>query len=157
MMASPFVFSFSPPSSPNPTLYGDVINYARQVDSEIAALNTDMAAQQGASKVTLPADFIVARNAFCAEWIAFFSAYQEWGYLTQLPSGAWDQVAQYESKNEDWVKKFQDIGGKRSGAPPQDRPQGADVAGAVKWGAAAVIAAAAAYGIYEFVGKRRSN
>lgn len=157
MMASPFMFSFTPPPSPTPTLYGDVINYARQVDAEIASLNQDMASQQAAGKVAIPPDFIAARNAFCAEWIAFFAAYQEWGYLTQLPSGAWDQVAQYESKNEDWVEKFKALGGKRSGSGPQDRPQGADVSGAVKWAAAAVIALAAAYGVYEFVGKRRSN
>ena len=154
MMASPFMFAFTPPASPTPTLYGDVINYARQVDAEIASLNADMAAQQKDGRVSLSADFIAARNAFCVEWIAFFNAYQEWGYLTQLPSGAWDQVAQYESKNEDWVKKFQAIGGKRSGSAPQDRPQGADVAGAVKWGAAAVIAGAVAFGVYSIAGKR---
>jgi len=154
MTTSPFLFSFTAPQSPTPTLYGDVINYARQVDGEIASLNADMTAQQSAGRVSLTPDFIAARNAFCAEWIAFFNAYQTWGYLTQLPSGAWDQVAQYESKNEDWVKKFEAIGGKRSGSAPQDRPQGTDVAGAVKWGAAAVIAGAVAFGVYKIAGKR---
>lgn len=146
MATSPFTFTFGfmPPHSPTPTLYGDVINYGRQVDAEIASLNNDMAA----GKIALSPEFVITRNAFCAEWIAFFGAYQDWGWATGLPSGAWDQVGQYQAKNEAWKEQFRALGGKPTGPGPQERPAPPDITGAVKWGAAAVIFTAVAYGAY---------
>lgn len=157
MMASPFMFSFDAPPSPTPTLPGDVINYIVQVNAEVEALNADMLAAIADGKVAVPQEFREQRNAFYKEWRWFSGNYLANGWVTTLPSSAWDQTAQYESKNEAWRDKFKALGGSSIGPGPQDRPQGSDVTGAVKWGAAAVIAAAVAYGVYEFAGKRRSN
>jgi len=156
MMASPFTFTFSPPSSPTPTLPGDVISYMIQVDGEIEALNNDMITAISAG-LLVPQDFRVQRNAFYQEWRTFSGTYLATGLINTLPSTAWDQTAQYESKNEVWREKFKALGGAPVGPGPQERPQGADVTGAVKWGAAAVIAAVAAYGVYRFADKKRSN
>lgn len=157
MIASPFIFAFSAPPSPTPTLPGDVINYIVQIDHEVEALNADMLSAIASGKVAMSEDFKSQRNAFYGEWKWFSGNYLSTGWVTTLPSSAWDQAAQYESKNEAWRDKFKALGGSSVGPGPQDRPQGADVTGAVKWGAAAVIAGAVAYGVYEFVGKRRSN
>lgn len=156
-MASPFMFSFTAPSSPTPTVPGDVFNYILQVDREIRSLNDDMASAQASGKVAFPDDFVSQRKAFWDEWAFFSSNYISIGWASSVPSTAWDQTAQYEAKNEAWRDKFKALGGSSVGPGPQDRPQGADVTGAVKWGAAAVIAATVAYGVYEFAGKRRSN
>lgn len=154
MTASPFQFSFTPPQSPPVTLPGDVIAYIVQVDEEINALNADMIAAISAGN-DMSQDFKDQRDQFVNDWIKYKDWYLSYGWGSSLPGNAWDQVAQYESKNEAWRDKFKALGGK-TGPGPQDRPQGADVAGAVKWGAAAVVAAAAAYGVYRFAGKRSS-
>lgn len=156
-VSSPFQFAFTPPSSPTPTLPGDVINYVVQVNNEIGSLNNDMLSANASGKVALPADLLAQHDAFIVEWNFFRDNYLSVGWGITLPSSAWDQVAQYESKNEWFRDKWKLLGGNPSGPGPQDRPAGPDVTGAVKWGAAAVIAAAVGYGVWRFAGPRRSN
>lgn len=155
-MPSPFVFSFDAPPSPTVTTPTAVFDLMRQVEVEIAGLDQDIgfAALQG---LVFPAGWREQRSSFVDEWRNFVSAYVGIGWTVTLPGTAWDQTAQYEAKNEAWRDKFKALGGNSVGPGPQDRPQGADVTGAVKWCAAAVIAAVVAYGVYEFVPKRRSN
>lgn len=156
-VSSPFQFAFTPPSSPTPTLPGDVINYVVQVNSEIGSLSSDMLSANTSGKIPLSADFVSQRDAFIAEWSAFRDNYLSVGWSVTIPSSAWDQVAQYESKNEAWRDQWKALGGIPSAPGPQDRPAAPDVTGAVKWGAAAVIAAAVGYGVWRFAGPRRSN
>lgn len=154
-MASPFMFAFTAPTSPTPTLPGDVEVYALQVDREIGALNMDIAAAINGGKPVLPAEFVAQRNAFVEEWKWFLANYTGLGWLTTKPSAAWDQVGQYESKNEAWKAKFQALGGSSVGPGPQERPKDPDFIGAVKWGVAAVLAGVAAYGVYMFAPRRK--
>lgn len=154
-MTSPFTFLFTPPTSPGLTLPADVFALIIQVDAEIGALNADMIAAMNSGK-DLPQEFKDQRDQFVVDWTKYKDWYLSYGWTASLPGNAWDQVVQYEAKNEAWRDRFKALGGK-TGPGPQDRPQGADVTGAVKWSAAAVIAAAVAYGVYEFAGKRRSN
>ena len=153
MMASPFQFSFNAPPSPWFTSPSDVKNYIRIVGGEISSLNADIMAAANAGKVTN--DFVAQRAFFVTEWNAFADEYNSSGWFWTAPNTAWDQTAQYQAKNEAWRSQLQAAGVKPTEPGAQERPADPDVAGAVKWAAAAGIAAAVAYGVYKFAG--RSN
>lgn len=145
-MTSPFLFSFGfmPPSSPTPTLPADVVNFVAQVNGEIQSLNNDMARDVTSGKVA-QGPWSAERNAFVLEWTVFRDGYLDGGYLVTLPGTAWDQVGQYEAKNEAWRDKFKALGGTSVGPGPQDRPAPTDWSGTIKWVAAAAIVGGAAY------------
>lgn len=146
-MTSPFLFSFGfmPPSSPTPTFAADVMNYIVQVNGEIAALRDDMNAASDAGKVVFPVGFLDQFSKFIAEWNAFRDNYLSVAWSVTIPSSAWDQVGQYEAKNEAWREKFKALGGTSVGPGPQDRPAPTDWSGTIKWVAAAAIVGGAAY------------
>ena len=149
MPTSPFMFAFTPPAPPAVTTPTAVANLILQVDGEIEALNNDIAAALRDGKIHVSDDWVIQRNSFYKEWKLFATSYTGGGFLVTLPGDAWDQTGQYQSKNEVWRQKFIDVGGKPTGPGPQERPAGTDVAGAVKWGAAAIIVLVAGYGAYK--------
>lgn len=157
MMASPFAFPFgsTPDPAPQEPIGGltrdgfvvtpnDTLNYMQKVDAAMKSLDADVSKSGDAA-------FRASWSDFFAGWSKFFADHQPW-YM-RLSGTVYDETEDYESTLDKWREQFIARGGSptapKSGA---DRP---DIVGALKWGAAAVIAAAVAYGVYEIAGKRR--
>ena len=152
MTRSPFMFSFTPDPAPAFVTWTSVLQYIWKVDDEINALNRDIAAQNE----RVPADWLSQRDAWWKNWKDYRDRQSEFTtWSTQFPGDMWQNTGYWQAENEIWRKQFVGYGGAPVGPEPQKAPEGPDVIGAVKWGAAAAIAAVAAYGVYRFAGAKK--
>jgi hypothetical protein len=103
-----------------------------EVNAEIETLNADIAGAIKAGKVKVSDAFRIQRNAFLEEWRWFSGNYLAHGYATTWPSSAWDQVAQYQSKNEVQRAQFRAMGGQPVSPGPQERPKSQDPLGKIQ-------------------------